>query len=239
MSQEPELRFARPADDIRALWETCFPGSDDSVYWNRGYRPDNTLIYAGEGRVYAMLHILERVLKLEPEHEWPIGYIHGIATHPDMRGRGLAGELVERALSELHLRQIPLAALIPYDDDIIPFYERFGFAALGVAPAFAAAREGRPATDADIPRLRKLYDAAFPCRILRTDADWRVILEEYRVCVTPNGYAVRDGDRLMEALPLPNGAAHGAQPPAMLRVVRADASPAFEGFSPYINLLHN
>lgn len=51
-------------------------------------------------------------------------YIPHLEVHPAWRGQGIGGELVRRMAEQLaHLYMIDLIC----DDNLIPFYERFGF----------------------------------------------------------------------------------------------------------------
>lgn len=214
------LRFAHPSDDIKSLWRLCFPGTDDRIYFEREYKPENVLVFADTQKVYSMAHLLYTSIWMD-NRSVPAGYLFGVATHPEFRGFGFAGGLIEQALFEFYLRGIPLAALIAGNASMVHYYERFGFAALEM-PAVLSAQEVRAARISDIPMLSKLYDSAFSCRIERSESDWRSLLEEYEIAITQTGYTVCSEGKLLETLPIGVKEIPSDNLPAMLRIVRAD-----------------
>ena len=197
-----ELRKATEHDDLRSLWALCFPEDDGARYFEREYRPCDALIYEDGGTVRAMLHILPRSLRLFGKSV-PAGYIFAVGTHPENRGQGLAGDLVEQALFELHLRGVPLAMLLPCSEGVQALYRKYGFVRVGHRVLLETVHDGRPATEKDIPALSALYDAAYPCRAERTAGDWAEILFEYDVKIYGGGYRVYDGRGVLEQIPEP------------------------------------
>lgn len=150
-------------DDEKAckeLWQKAF-GDDDAFvdrFLMHYYDPHRMLSVRRDGRLAAMLHLLPF-----DSDAGPVGYIYGVATAPDFRGRGLASELMRRAV-QLCDRRGETAMLIPAPEQawLRDFYGRFGFA--GAVPAtFDAADDfdfgtGDPATD--LAMLRPCTPAA-------------------------------------------------------------------------------
>lgn len=197
------LRYATERDDLTELWRLCF--HEDSLYSE--YRPENALVYADERRIYAMLHILPRRICCEGEM-LDAGYVFGVGTHPDFRRRGLGGELVEQAMFELYLRNVPLAFLIPGSADVIGFYEAYGWQQLAQRPVCATKSFTRMAAADDIDALQTAYRTAYPNAVIRSRDDWRLILEEYRVGLGADGYCVWDERETLECVPRPDTANH-------------------------------
>lgn len=195
-----ELRFAKDSDNVQDLWQQVFPG--ETAYFGREYRPSQTLLQVSEdGLIVSMLHWTRGVLSLWGE-DVPTAYILGVATMPEYRGKGLAGELIEQVLFELHLRGVPLAALIPSEQSMAGFYKEYGFVPLGARMAKGEkAGAGKAARTEDIPELNVMYEKKMAGRpfFKRSALQWAVILEEYKAELFQDGYAVFDGDVCMES----------------------------------------
>lgn len=56
-----------------------------------------------------------------------IAYIYGVATHPECRGRGYATKLMNAAMELIKDRGFIGAALIPSEEWLLSYYQRFGF----------------------------------------------------------------------------------------------------------------
>ncbi len=195
-----ELRYAQPGDDLNTLWQLAFHEEGD-LFFLREYDPARALVYADEREnVVSMLHWVVMDADLWGE-KLKCAYILGVATHPACRGRGLARDLMEQVLFELHLRKIPLAALLPASPALVDYYAQFGFRQCGAfqTPPIEPSR-GRTATNADISALDRHYERLFgqTPRILRSRERWKAILSEYTVELLDNGYNVFDGDVWME-----------------------------------------
>ncbi|MDR0249628.1 MAG: GNAT family N-acetyltransferase [Oscillospiraceae bacterium] len=184
-----DIRYARAGDDLRPLWRLCF-GESGETFFGYSYSPERCLLVEDDdGAPLAMLHYLPRQLCIGGE-EIPAAYALGVCAHPEHRGRGYASDLMEQLFFELHLRKVPLCCVLPQPLSNARFYERFGFArpsakTLPPDPALLARYYGQ--LMAQRPHLR------------RTEADWAAMTQEYRVEMTASGYAVYDGDTLMES----------------------------------------
>ncbi len=229
------VRFAVPDDEkvLRALWALCFPGDGKftNYFFERIYDPAGALVAVDGENPVAMLHMLPYTFRWHGQ-EIPLSYLYGIGTHPEFRNRGLSRGLMEQALFELHLRGVPLAALIPERDDLFPFYEKQGFSPVFSCPGqlgFDLAESKEAAVD-DIEELNTIYERelAETPHVARNSAVWRGLLEETalfggRVVFhrSRQGYAVLSGGKISEAFGL--GAERGADaaPFGCLRVVKA------------------
>ena len=116
-------------EQIAAIWRACFHDSDDFIrfFFDRIYRPENTLVMRENGRVVSALQMLPYTMTFG-KRLLDTAYLGGVCTHPEEQRRGLMKRLMEDSLREMELRGIPLSVLIPADDWLFRFYARFGFA---------------------------------------------------------------------------------------------------------------
>lgn len=228
-----DIRYATPEDDIRDLWRECF-GQEDEGYFRRDYRPERTLVVADDsGTTAAMLHIVPQTLIVpahpssgQPGREVPVAYIMGIGTSPEFRGQGFAGDLVEQVLFELHLRNIPLALLLPCGARMAEFYARYGFRQLGVMPR-ASALSGEEQTvheitEADAAELNTLYErlCGSTAHLRRDTEQWRHIAEEYELRRCDNRYRVLYQGAVLEDSAAPLGQTEVS---SCVKVIEAEA----------------
>jgi len=121
------------AQEIKRLWLACF--DDDEPFIDRflaaHYDARRCEVARHDGGIAAMLHIV------------PFGetaYIYAVATDPSCRRRGLAGNLLRRAIARCRAEGFRYAALIPGSDDLRRWYAGFGFA--GTVPTRFRTRDG-------------------------------------------------------------------------------------------------
>lgn len=113
---------------VRAIWKTVFEDSDEYIdlFFSRQYKPENTLIYFEENTPVAALQMVEYSISFYGEII-PFYYLVGLSTLPEYRGKGYMGELIERAHKVMLKRQIPLSILVPAEESLFAYYERFGY----------------------------------------------------------------------------------------------------------------
>ena len=200
------IRYAQAGDSpaVMALWEACFPGEDlfTAYFFKALYDPSHALLCeAGHGhgqaqdhgQVVAMLHMMPYTFTWLGR-DMPLSYIYGVGTHPDFRRRGLAGDLLDQALFEMHLRGVAFAALIPQQQWLFAYYRSFGFAPVFTQPPLAYDFSGtpQPADEGHIPLLDALYETSLAGRphVRRTPEHWRGALRE---CALGGGRILLDG----------------------------------------------
>lgn len=54
-------------------------------------------------------------------------YIQDVMVHPDYQGKGIGTELMNRAMERLKADQIYMISVIYGEEELRPFYEKFGF----------------------------------------------------------------------------------------------------------------
>ena len=135
MGEEPRLRSLF----TEAFGDECFT----SLFFSKGYSPDRCLA-AFDGTLLAALHWFD--CRLDGK---TAAYIYGIAAFKRCRGRGIGSGLIRAALEELNKRDYEAIFLVPAEEHLFAYYERFGFRAVSTI------REERTAPGAPLP-LREL-----------------------------------------------------------------------------------
>lgn len=180
------IRFAgegdRPA--IRMLFDLCFPDGSgfNEHFFRHVFRPADTLLAEEDGQLCAMLQMLPYRLSLNGK-TGEATYIYGACTHPDHRRKHWMARLLEASFEIDRQRRRLASLLIPQEAWLFDFYRPFGYLpVLSLEKKTALQSAG---TAADIRRLTdwrqadSLYRRATdgePCRILRSEADWKAQL---------------------------------------------------------------
>ncbi len=114
---------------VREMWKICFGDSDEymELYFREKYRNENTLVYFDNNEAVASLQMLPYIFTFH-QTEIPIAYFSGLCTLPEARKKGFMAALIRKAFDVLQQRQIPLAVLVPQEEWLLEFYDKFGFA---------------------------------------------------------------------------------------------------------------
>ncbi len=157
-----EMRRSKPEEvpELQELFRLCFGDSPEcsGLYFNRFYRPEEFLVLREEGALCAMAGLLSLTLTEPGGRTVKAAYLYGMGVHPEHRGRGFAGQLLNYADFYLHGKRDCLIT-VPADDGLHAFYRKFGFCACfpllegEVTPR--AVREGERA----LPLDADAYDA--------------------------------------------------------------------------------
>lgn len=112
-------------DALRGLWAACFDDSPAFVDWyfNNVYEAGGTLCLSDGGEILSSLQIIPRDIHVRGVFV-PAGYIVGVCTRADRRGRGLAARLLHEAGVLMRCRGCPISLLVPFS---FGFYRRFGW----------------------------------------------------------------------------------------------------------------
>lgn len=165
---------------VRKLWEICFPdeGGFNDYFFAHIYQPQHTLLLTQGGALCAMLQMLPYTLSVSGEYA-PCTYIYGVCTHPEHRRCGYAAELLEYSFTLDRKVGRAASILIPAEKWLFEFYRPFGYnEAFFVSRQTLSLSAGeyevpRRLTDADIPQLNALYEAAASLvHIVRDAAEW-------------------------------------------------------------------
>ncbi|MGV8964144.1 MAG: GNAT family N-acetyltransferase [Candidatus Saccharimonadaceae bacterium] len=125
------IQYATPntQDQILEMWKICFGDSKPyiDIYFKEKYRNENTLAYFVGEKVVASLQLLQFNFTF-CNSEIPVAYISGACTLPEARNKGYMAQLLNRALHEIGQRDIPLSILVPQEEWLLNFYNKFGYA---------------------------------------------------------------------------------------------------------------
>lgn len=116
-------------DKIPEMWKVCFGDSQPyfDIYFRERYRNENTLAYFEGDRAVASLQLLHYNFTY-CDTEIPIAYISGACTLPEARKKGYMAALLKRTFEELEKKNIPLSLLVPEEEWLLRFYNKYGYA---------------------------------------------------------------------------------------------------------------
>lgn len=155
---------AAERSQLRGLLMRCFPGLDFDDYAAR--HPDEVVLVLEGRRLVSHLAIVHRIVRVGGAPV-AVGGVGGVATDPDVAGRGLAGLALSRCAAHLRADVRRPYGLLRCERALIPYYERHGWrrvharlfwreggrrlAAAGDVPmVLACAGERWPAGDVDL-----------------------------------------------------------------------------------------
>lgn len=113
---------------VRQMWKTCFGDTDEYIdlLFTKKYREENTLIYFEGETATASLQMLPYKISFYGESV-PFYYLAGLCTLPEYRRKGHMEQLIFRSYEVMKERNIPLAILVPAEEWLFGFYEKYGF----------------------------------------------------------------------------------------------------------------
>lgn len=125
-----ELRKSKPEEvpGLQELFQLCFGDGPEcsGLYFDRFYRPEEFLVLREEGELRAMAGVLNVTLTEPGGKTVKAAYLYGMGTHPEHRGKGFAGQLLNYA--DFYLRgKRDCLVTVPADEGLHAFYGKFGF----------------------------------------------------------------------------------------------------------------
>lgn len=178
-------------ETIRKIWSRVFDDSPEYVDWffNNVYREDEGLVLERDTVAVSSMLLQQKQMSFHGEIV-PISYVCGAATLPSARNKGYMSELMHRALKESLNRDDVFCTLIPANERLFGFYQRYGFSATfdvsieHYSSAHVFSHDMSAYTPADDPGIEERY-AFFdmmmkrrPCCILHSEEDFRHILSD-------------------------------------------------------------
>lgn len=125
------LRTSKPEDlsRLKELWRLAFGDEDAYIdhFFTRYYAPERMLLLEQAGVVQAMTAWFDMPLVFADASMWPCAYLYAVATHPDCRGRGLAGQLLRFADRWLKEKGYACVSTVPARPDLHRFFGQNGF----------------------------------------------------------------------------------------------------------------
>ena len=120
----------RDVPRLRELWKLAFGDEDAYIdhFFRQYYRPERVLVLEESGAVQSMTAWFETVLNTEDGNSRKAAYLYAVATHPDCRGKGFAGQLLAYADDWLHREQgFDCVTTVPARPDLHVFFGKNGF----------------------------------------------------------------------------------------------------------------
>ncbi|MDR1810586.1 MAG: GNAT family N-acetyltransferase [Prevotella sp.] len=226
------FRFAdnNTAPLVRRMWKICFNDSEEymNLYFRHKYRNENTLLCFEGNTPTASLQMLPYRMRISGLPT-PVAYISGACTLPEYRGKGYMKSLLEAAHKAMRERKIPLSLLVPANEKLYGFYARCGYEKVfdkGDTPIDLNAF--LPYYPHAMERAFALFDKTYQQRdfcVLKTEDDFRVIMDEWIMSGCPPKYNLAGMARIIDAQALPN-------PDNCLL-----AAQFFDGHHPVMNLM--
>jgi len=114
---------------LRELWKLAFADEDAYIdhFFARYYTPERMLVLEESGQVHAMTAWFDMPFVLADGTRVPSAYLYAVATHPDCRGRGMAGQLLAFADRWLKERGFVCVTTVPARTDLHVFFGQNGF----------------------------------------------------------------------------------------------------------------
>lgn len=113
----------------RELWKLAFGDSDEYIdnFYNTYYRPERVVVLEEDGIVRSMTAWFDTTFVVPGRGEYRAAYLYAVATHPNCRGRGLAGRLLAGADGYFHSLGIPAVTTVPAEPSLHNFFGSNGF----------------------------------------------------------------------------------------------------------------
>lgn len=113
----------------RQLWKLAFGDEDAYVdnFYSSYYRPDRVLVLEEDGQVRSMTAWFDTTFVVPGKGAYRAAYLYAVATHPDCRGRGLAGKLLSDADAYFQTLGIPAVTTVPAQPSLHKFFGANGF----------------------------------------------------------------------------------------------------------------
>lgn len=115
-------------DAIIDIWRESFSDSDQylDMFFSEVYRDDDALVLKEDGEIVSSM-LLQRYAMTFHGAVVPVSYICGAATRRAQRGHGCMCRLMHDALKSSYARGDVFSTLIPANEWLFHYYERFGY----------------------------------------------------------------------------------------------------------------
>ena len=201
LPEAPPLHIREPlaeeAHQARELQQHAFSHPDSSGPAPTGLGQSRELrVVSVDGRVVSCLTLLHAELSFRGASLSMAG-ICQVATDPEERNKGFAGELIRNSLREMRRRGIATTVLFPFS---FRYYRKFGYELGGnhchfwcrpnCIPAYSEHRLSRSATCSDASLLADFSTrrcSALACALPRTRERWDALCRDPQVSVTVCG----------------------------------------------------
>lgn len=170
-------------NDIYELWESVFGDSknDIDLFMEESFQNENTLVCYDTEKLVSMLFLLPEEICFKGK-AYPAYYIYAAATKPAYRKQGIMGKMLDFADGVCKNRNIPFLFLVPANDRLFDYYNKFGFRTAiykkTIAMSYETAKkyftqsDFKPQFGSDVTRIAELKDEVF-CNQNDSYIKWR------------------------------------------------------------------
>lgn len=111
-----------------SLWQKAFGDDEEYIrlFFKDAYYNSETFAVLSEGEVVSSLYLLKAEIKSEGKI-YKGRYLYAAATLSEHRGKGYMAKLIKEALAFAAENNLDFIALVPANNGLYGYYERFGF----------------------------------------------------------------------------------------------------------------
>lgn len=137
---------------LRRLWKLAFGDSEAYMdnFFRTYYRPERMLVLEDEGEIRSMTAWFDTTFVVPGRGEYRAAYLYAVATHPESRGKGLAGKLLAGADQYFRSLSIPAVTTVPAEPSLHNFFGSNGFRECFQLAQWELERENLPEKDEQI-----------------------------------------------------------------------------------------
>ncbi len=109
---------------LKEIWKKSFNDEENYIdfYFNRRFKPEETLVYREDSKPLAMLTMMNVNLKDKEGI-----YIYAVATLPQYRGKGICRNLMDEAQRIAIKKGKSFSCLVPQEENLISMYRKMGY----------------------------------------------------------------------------------------------------------------
>lgn len=118
----------RLTEQLKHLWRTCFDDEESFIehFFQAVYQEKYVRFLEENGTIYCALYRIPYIFSYYGT-QVPATYIYAVGTLPEYRNRGAMKQLLQQTLQELQAEGNAFAFLIPAEDWLYNYYQRYGF----------------------------------------------------------------------------------------------------------------
>ena len=113
---------------LMSLWHKVFGDDEEyiSLFFKDAYFHSDTFAEIIDGEVVSAFYLLNAEIKSDGV-SYKGRYLYAAATLREYRSKGYMGKLIREAVSYCESQKLDFIALVPADDGLYGYYEKFGF----------------------------------------------------------------------------------------------------------------
>jgi len=189
--------------DILSIWNKVFGDKDEyiNLIFSKKYKDENTSVYFFDGIAVAALYMFPYTLRYYNK-TIPFYYLGGLSTLPQYRNRGYMSKLIFESFRTMQHRNIPLAILVPAEEWLFDYYEKFGFEKTfdkseTSIPMERILKEYNKDQDSAFAKFDRDFQQTNIC-VLKDKEDFDLIIEEYIMDGMPEKYNLPAMSRIID-----------------------------------------